>query len=204
MASMMEIRRRVMDQATRIRVMWNNSEPPFSTDLYRPYDSSKSSLEDVSDGIVKQTWLNAGGGYSRTTRIKNVTRSVVLGHYYYLGYMINPSIGGMQIGAEYIGGRTFNGGTCPANTWTHLSVVDTCLKSGSYPVYYANYREGEGVYVGTYVLLKAPLLVDLTQMFGSGNEPTKAEFERQCAMNGIDLTASHTQDTTGTQRWWII
>ena len=60
------------------------------------------------------------------------------------------------------------------------------------------------VTVGTTFDVKDFVAFDLTQMFGAGNEPTTvAEFERICAINGIDLTTYQPYDT-GSDRWLII
>lgn len=58
--------------------------------------------------------------------------------------------------------------------------------------------------VGTVFKIKDAMMVDLTQMFGLGNEPqTVAEFERICAINGIDLTTYQPYDA-GSDRWLIV
>lgn len=57
---------------------------------------------------------------------------------------------------------------------------------------------------GTTLEAKDFMMFDLTQMFGLGNEPqTVAEFERICALNGIDLTTYQPYDA-GSDRWLII
>ncbi len=48
------------------------------------------------------------------------------------------------------------------------------------------------------------IYIDLTQMFGSGNEPDLETFEKQCEKNGIDLTQSYPQNLDGTLRKWIV
>ena len=57
--------------------------------------------------------------------------------------------------------------------------------------------------VGSTFDCKNLMAFDLTQMFGLGNEPTAAEFERICAINGIDLT-TYQPYNAGTDRWMII
>lgn len=57
---------------------------------------------------------------------------------------------------------------------------------------------------GTTLEAKDFMMFDLTEMFGLGNEPTTvSEFERICALNGIDLTTYQPYDT-GSDRWLII
>lgn len=206
---LMARRRELLNQKKYIRVLWNNFEPPFSTTLYRPYLSSNTALEDVENGVVKQRWLTStgnNGGFAYTTRIIDINYTLVQGHIMYLSYCILCSQSGVQFSVEYAGGIIPDATTPPVNTWTRLSFCDAANRTGPYPVYYANRRGGTAANAtnGTYVLLKSPLFVDLTLMFGAGNEPDKETFERQCAMNGINLTESHEQDISGTQRWWIV
>lgn len=57
---------------------------------------------------------------------------------------------------------------------------------------------------GTYDFTIVPVFIDLTVMFGAGNEPTtQAEFERICEINGIDLTTYQPYDE-GSDRWLIV
>ena len=61
------------------------------------------------------------------------------------------------------------------------------------------------VVAGTYTFVIIPQIIDLTLMYGEGNEPsTVDEFKRQCTLNGIDLSVYHTQDITGTVIPWQI
>ena len=70
---------------------------------------------------------------------------------------------------------------------------------------FAGYPEStNNMPIGIIRKIKNVMLFDLTKMFGAGNEPsTVAEFERICALNGIDLTTYQPYDT-GSDRWLII
>ena len=68
---------------------------------------------------------------------------------------------------------------------------------------YIPYFKNGTYQVGDYVKIKNVYYVDLTLMFGAGNEPTKAEFEHICEINGIDLTTYQPYDE-GSDRWFII
>ena len=201
---LISIRRKMMGQGRRIRVVWNQIQHPFSTEFYRPYNSSNTSLEDISDGIVKQTWTGGtGGGYSYSTRHKENKPTVRTDHIYYISYMINPSVA-RGFGIEFAGGFAQLLKDCSANTWTRLSIVHEGVRNGPGLGYFGNKRSGAEMSIGDYVLLKSPIYIDLTQMFGSGNEPDLETFEKQCAKNGIDLTQSYPQDLDGTFRKWIV
>ena len=186
-----------------ITVNWNNFAPPFSTELYKAYGTD-TEIEDVETGVVRQTWVNStSGGYARSFRLKENYPVVQTDHIYYISYMFNAQIDGLLFSSEWAGGVIPTGMPSVADTWVRFSAVENGKKNGYGVAYYLNYRGGGGMTIGTSVLAKSPLYVDLTAMFGAGNEPTLAEFERQCALNNIDLTASHPQDN-GTERTWKI
>lgn len=196
-------RRRMALNVKRAMVNWNNFAPPFSTELYKAYGTD-TEIEDAGTGIIRQTWVNStGGGYARSFKLKENFPTVQTDHVYYISYMFNAPIDGLLFSYEWAGGVIPTGIPSVANTWVRLSDVASGKKNGYGVAYFLNFRGG-GVTLelGTSVLAKSPLYVDLTAMFGAGNEPTLAEFERQCRINGIDLTASHPQDS-GTTREWI-
>lgn len=199
---LMEIRRRLLTQPRRIRVVWNNYQPPFSTELYRPYGTD-TNIEDAGTGVVRQTWVVIGGGYRRTFRLKENFPTVQTDHVYYLSYCFNAPVDGMLFSTEFAGGIIPIAIPSVANEWVRFSAVSGGNKNGLGVAYFLNYRGGTSLLQESEVLVKSPLYVDLTVMFGAGNEPSLAEFERQCALNGIDLNASQNQDN-GTQRLWMI
>lgn len=61
-----------------------------------------------------------------------------------------------------------------------------------------------GCEAGDICKFKNPIQVDLTLMFGAGNEPATAEeFEQICMKNGVDLTQAQPYDA-GTPLTWIV
>lgn len=186
-----------------ITVNWNNLMPPFSTELYRPYNSERTSLQDVEENIVKQTWLYANGGYSCTTRIKTINFNTIKDHKYYCSYMLNSTFN-FFVSVEFCGGVIPTPIETGTNTWIRFSAIGTAVKSGSLPVYFGNLRSGGQITVNqSYILLKSPIYIDLTQMFGVGKQPNINEFEAQCVLNDIDLTQSYSQDL-GSEKTWIL
>ena len=186
-----------------ITVTWNNFAPPFSTDLYKPYGTD-TEIEDVETGVVRQTWVNSsGGGYSRSFRLIDNYPTVQSDHTYYISYMFKAPLDGALFSAEWAGGVISAGIPSVANEWVRFSDIASGKKNGYGIAYFLNSRGGGVITIGFSALAKSPLYIDLTEMFGAGNEPTLAEFERQCRINGVDLTASHPQDS-GTERTWRI
>lgn len=57
--------------------------------------------------------------------------------------------------------------------------------------------------VGDSEQIKCPVVINLTTMFGAGNEPTTEQFEQQCLLNGVDLE-SPIPYNTGMTRYWRI
>lgn len=195
---------REKSKQVKIQVVWNNLTAPFSTELYRPY-STETSLEDVEPGVVRQTWLGPSfGGYARTFRVKENSPAVRADHIYYISYMLNAPRDGGLFSCEWAGGVISPAITVVANTWMRFSDVAQGNKNGWGVAYFLNYRGGNGIQVGDTALAKNPLYIDLTMMFGAGNEPDKDGFEAMCAKNGIDLEGSHELDVDGTQVWWIM
>ena len=203
---MKNIRKHIMMQTKRIQVLWNNIVPPMSTTDYRAYSDTRTTLENTEEaGTVKQTWIIKANGYSASTRtIQNTT--VQMDHKYYFSYMIKPSWDGSTFGVECFGGSIFRGGVTNSNEWTRISATSYGIKNGYGLAYMGNLRSGTSVIIPdeSYVLLKSPIYVDLTLMFGEGNEPDLNEFEALCATNGLDLTQSYAQDLVGTSKWWIL
>ena len=186
-----------------ITVNWNNLMPPFSTELYRPYDSSRTSLQDVEENVVRQTWLVAGGDYGSTTRLKTVNFNIIKDHKYYCSYMINSNFN-FFVGVEFCGGVIPTPIETGINTWIRFSAIGTAIKNGDFPIYFGNLRDGGPITINqSCILLKSPIYIDLTQMFGAGKQPNLQQFEAQCQLNGIDLTQSHEQDLNTPKNWII-
>ena len=94
--------------------------------------------------------------------------------------------------------------SCNANEWTVIKAFKKSgvTSSGTGSIWTA--YSVETLQMGDYAEVKDPILVDVTQMFGAGNEPsTVAEFERICEINGIDLTTYQPYDS-GSDRWLIV
>lgn len=196
-------------QAPILSVLWNQTLPKMEAELWKRQSNDRTDLS-ITNGVATITWKIVGGGYRFTLNQVTPVGSITTGDKIYTGYLINPSFGGgtwsygyeNPIDANY---RIFV--TCPANTWTRVSGVMTSVGAGGtnvdriYLPDLRNYSETD-VAVGSTVQVKCPICVNLTRMYGAGREPTATEFERQCRINGIDLTEDQPLDITGTTRTW--
>ena len=121
--------------------------------------------------------------------------------------MIKPFTDGLIWGAEFGNNnqRTFIE-SAEANKWHRISGMAACKGTRANYLYVSYCRTNPNTYdvTGMVCQTKCPIQVNLTQMFGAGNEPaTPEEFEHLCAINGVDLTKPQAYDE-GTERSWII
>lgn len=205
---MMELRRAIMAQGLpqykEITVEWNQWLQPLTSTNWQPYNDERISLSfDEVNYISTSTWLQQASGYSASTRNKIGTLQAA-GQIWYTSHMIKPSKGGLSWGVEFAGGRQH---TCvsnvPANTWAQASSVGEYYRGTRNYTYIANCKSAaSSTEVGMTAQCKSPILINLTQMFGAGNEPSKARFEALCALNNIDLTVYHAYNE-GTQQTWL-
>lgn len=105
-------------------------------------------------------------------------------------------------GAEYNGGLQESAIVNEeADTWYQCSTSNIYWRGTRNYAYINYYRGGITEHTGMVAQVKSPLMINLTQMFGLGNEPTKEEFEEQCILNGIDLTSALPYDEGSIREW---
>ena len=94
--------------------------------------------------------------------------------------------------------------TAEANEWATYSWIVTGKADRTSKTYCPEFQSisaNSGIITET----KNVLVVDLTLMFGAGNEPaTTADFEALCVLNGVDLNTPQSKDLSGTELMWII
>ena len=186
-----------------ITVNWNQWAYELNTSNYVPYNSSNTSVT-FENGVGTLTWLKKGMGYSYTSRSTS-SYPFRLNHVYYISYMLCPDFQG-EFSVEWLHSIIPTQVIFNANQWGRFSFLQkkTNDDNASY-IYLPNLRNSSPVAAGNICKFKSIILIDLTQMFGEGNEPqTKDEFEWQCQNNGIDLKKSYPRDLNGTQREWYI
>lgn len=183
-------------------VQWNQWLQPLTDDNWRAYDTSNNTVTFSEDGIATNEWVNTRGGYSSSIRNKVGTPQSE-GQVWYVSYMVrHHGQDTKYFGVECCGGRQFRSVVVaePEN-WYQVSAVATYFRGIRNYVYIANISYDVQEEVGLTADIKAPIHINLTQMYGAGNEPTKDEFEAQCALNGIDLTTYNPYDEGTVMPW---
>ena len=189
------------------KVIWNQWLKPYNSTNWQAYNSSYISTS-FSNGICTAEWLtNEKLGYY-TSVVTKVGASQTEGDIIYVSYMLNPSVGRLTWGAEFGNNNqlTFNyNSSIDANKWIRISGMAACKGTRSNYAYFSYCRGSQSnIQTGMTCQTKAPIEINLTQMFGAGNEPeTVEEFERICILNGINLNEYQPYDT-GTEVEWLI
>lgn len=185
------------------RVVWNQINPPLDSTNWKDYGSMGYASTTFNEGVAQHTYLVDEKGYYSVSICQKVTPNVIAGHIYYTSYMIRTDHE-RRCGIEFANNRYFaNAYTIPADTWCRCSFLTQCNTTGYGSTYIPNPNPND-IYNGYTEQIKAPIYIDLTQMFGAGQEPTKDEFEVLCALNGINLEEYHAQDLNGTEQIWYI
>lgn len=200
---MMEIRRSMMNAQKRIQVTWNQLARPMETGTFEAYKPANVSIS-YSDGVITAVNNTGGSGDAQSLRTTYEFRRVI-GEKLYASIMLKPSFTNARFALEFAGtsDRAVYA-DAPANVWTrHGKIAVDATSTRNSRLYVPEFIYQHGPSAGDTEQLKSLIVVNLTTMYGAGNEPTAAEFERQCALNGIDLTEAQAQ-TSGTLRWWII
>ncbi len=187
------------DKKTR-QVTWNQWCKPLNDENWRAYNTANNDIQ-FENGIATSIWLQNKSGYNASIRLKTgiPQRNKEV---WYVSYMIKPSISGLTWGVEYNGGLQHTcAGLVGTDTWTRCSDCDLYYRGTNNYVYISYCRSSSVDLTGLVTQTKAPLLINLTQMFGYGNEPSKEEFETQCLLNGIDLTEAFPYDEGHVMEW---
>ena len=134
---------------------------------WRAYNNSNVSIEYVNDG-VKATILNNGLGYSRgivvnCTGIANTHKILAM-------ITIKPSV--THDFKFETGNRTSELTSCAANQWTKLAGIVTSSKNDTQLIVNP---ATSNLSVNDTFTVRFASCIDLTQMFGAGNEPTTVE-----------------------------
>ena len=199
-----------------INVIWNQRAPLLTTENYKVYSESNTSLS-IDSYVATLTWRARGGGYGYTLIPQSGQEpQSQINHKFYICYNYYPdfysttttgTISGFTV--EWLGGIAYPNPkkTFVANQWQRESFIDTAQKTSWSRFYVPNLRNysNSSVAIGSTCKVKGIAMVDLTLMFGEGKEPTSVEdFEAQCAYNGIDLTEQLEYNHNGTEREWKI
>ena len=181
-------------------VTWNQWLKPLTAENWQAYNSNYINTT-FENGTATSTWLTNNSGYG--TSIKNITGVLQKNkEIWYISYMLKSSMSGGNWGIEYNGGfQNTLVNNLDADTWTRCSECSIYWRGTRNYVYISYYRSGINEHTGMVAQVKSPIFINLTQMFGPGNEPTKEEFEEQCTLNGIDLTTPLPYNEGSIREW---
>lgn len=181
-------------------VKWNQWLPALTDENWQAYNSNYINTT-FENGVATSTWLTNNSGYQASVRTKNgvLQKNKEI---WYLSYMLKTSMSGGSWGAEFNGGlQNTSVYNLEANIWTRCSECSIYWRGTKNYTYISYYRAGIDEHTGMVAQVKSPIFINLTQMFGAGNEPSKEEFEEQCALNGIDLTSTLPYDEGSIREW---
>lgn len=156
--------------------VWSQSIP--SPENWTPYWSGNLSAS-VNDGVYRATLLKDftdGSGPYRIGTILTIPPQTI-GHKYFIGGWLKTSLASSNntFGLE-MRGTVYNmyPAITSANTWTYVGRVFTLSDSGSNKAIYLRpswYYVDNGL-AGNWYEAKDFVLIDLTALYGAGNEPT--------------------------------
>lgn len=192
------------DMGHRRKVRWNQKAPSLSLDNWQPYNSPNSISVDGDEMTITYNEVSSTS-YKNSIYTKGTARtSCIQNHKYYFSYLFCPSWNTYAIGFSILNMNSPVYPNATANNYTRASgICELSNSSALYNIMIAYSGWDAGWSIGDTVKCKSPIMIDLTAMFGEGNEPTQTEFEKICAINGIDLTLYHPIDT-GSDRWLIV
>ena len=180
-------------------VEWNQLDPMLNSSNWEVYNSSYASVS-FDDGVATRTVLqDVSSSYTAAIRTKFVVNTDTT-HQYYIKQELYSSVAKTYV--LTLGANWCRQVAVPAEEWTVCEVIGTPISSEKvYAIYDGN--NGNLSLAGYTCKLRNPLVIDLTQMFGAGNEPTLQEFRALCTANGVNLDSTLPRDT-GTKQLWII
>lgn len=126
---------------------------------------------DVNDGVA--TFKAEGNWYGLIQDVH-----VLENHKYYFGCDVKSDIPNNTILALYTQNTVFNEDTfkLTSDQWTHSSKIDVAKKTAD-DCSIGVRAAGSTTVIGATISCKNIQCIDLTQMFGAGNEPTLEQFE---------------------------
>lgn len=186
--------------AKRKTFTWNQWVPQLISENWQPQNADYSTLSIDNNIATINIIQDVTAVYLSSMKSKKII-PWILDHKYYIRQDINPSQDSEYVIIRFnswVGGKR-----CLKDEWTTLKVVTTSTTTNSNIIYLGYCSVADQSTVGKITKIKNPMIVDLTQMFGSGNEPTLQEFESLCVRNGIDLTQYQPYDEGSTVNWYV-
>lgn len=154
-------------------LVWNQliNNPEFSDGTSW---GAKSGSMSYSDGVA--TYMVAEK-YNAARLEQTLSHGLIVGHKYFSRVYVNlihESNVVLRIGGSYSAHRV----TLKQDVWSEIYYVRNATEDDASVSFFRVFipTDGEEWNVGDTWKVKSPLVVDLTQMFGAGNEPTADEF----------------------------
>ena len=188
-----------------IEAVWNNYSPIVDSN----WEQASSSNTDfaVNDGVMTITYKRSCSAWQSSAKRSNVAYSMRAGDIFYTSFMLNTETEGQSFtiflfAQSRVG--AYMGVVANTNQLYHGLIVSNANGQSTSSIIGLAGKQNTGNDVGKKTKIWAPLIVNLTKMFGAGNEPTLTEFEAQCALNNIDLTQQQAYNLDGTAVQWRI
>lgn len=176
-------------------VTWNQLAQPITSEYYKVQSTTYATLTfnngEATSTIIKDETQTYQGDLMPKTMI-----SLTEGHVMYVRQEIYSSTSD-----EYVIsiGRELAIQQVNVNEWTVIHGRSKLSSTETANAFWGRPRTKK--IVGDTITSRNLVLVDLTKMFGYGNEPTLEQFESQCALNGINLSEPQSYNT-GTEIPW--
>lgn len=106
-----------------------------------------------------------------TGRFRWISLAVIKGHKYYQSLILQVVSGGSVNGANYLG-IPWNFAVTKADGTVKKDAVISCTDNVNSLIQVSNVADSDGNFTTCRINKKSVRLIDLTQMFGAGNEPT--------------------------------
>lgn len=183
--------------ADKRKVIWNNLVNGYLSAEDWKDRSSSDTTTTFEDGIATTTFLASQGSYRTMCTINSHPTYNEHKYYSRIQCAVNNTVFIGADAANIAWALPMNVDVNEWGTYSHIVAGKQDRNSTTYcPRLSANpFPEG------TIAKTKNVFEVDLTLMFGAGNEPTKEEFEILCVKNGIDLNKAYPYNE-GTEMYW--
>lgn len=190
------------DHAHHKKVKWNNMAGAMNDQYWIRYNPNMIDVDFENNEALITVKDTSSMPFSMSIRT-NGDPTVYSNHRYYVSYCLYPYFDNAYFGAEF-GNNVYTGYFYfEKDKWSRFSYRSKAGGDGLGRMYIPYFKPSSYA-IGDSVRIKNAYYIDLTLMFGAGNEPTTAaEFERICELNGIDLTTYQPYDE-GSDRWLII
>ena len=181
-------------------INWNQLAKPINSDNYQIHTAEAATLT-FNDGVATRTILEetTNDDCFKTALRAKYTFTPTQGHIYYAKEELNS-----EVNVTYVMSydKNWHVKTITPNQWSNIEDIFTWNSTVSNSKYiYICYRSGASA-IGEVCSVRNPIFIDLTQMFGAGNEPaTAAELRARCLKNNINLDNPQPYNT-GTQMIW--